>query len=191
MAYTSATLVQQKTGNTLTVDEVSLLDAIIAPAITDWINNYIGATYDDTNGVVTVHRNGGSAAVYVGPLATITRVEYVDPDTAVNGGDLFAVTDYYKEGDYIFTYTGKPFNKGVRNIRITGTYMDIPPAITLAATIMAAKAVQYKGANLISSEKIGDYQVSYSDISAQKGVADFVDATVMQLLAPYKPLRLA
>lgn len=188
--YTTATLVQQKIGKTLTVDEASLLDSTVIPAIDEWINNYLGISYDDANGTVTIHRDGGSAAIFFGPMATTTRVEYVDPDTAVGAGDLFDATEYYIESGWLFTYSRKPFVRGVRNIRMTGTFADIPAGIRLAATIMAAKVVQYKGAREVDSEKIGDYQITYSNLSTQAGVSSLVDDTVMALLASFKPIRL-
>lgn len=189
--YTSATLVQQKTGKVLTADEASLLEAIVVPAITEWIDNYLGLHYDDANGELIVHRNGGSAAIYVGPIQNISRVEYVDPETAEGEGDEVTSTEYYLDGPYLFTYTGKPFTKGIRNLRITGELVDIPASIQLAATMMAVKAVQYKGAREVDSEKIGDYQVTYSNLSTQAGVATLVDDNVLALLAPFKPIRLA
>lgn len=189
--YTSVTVIQQKIGRALTADEASLFDAVVGPAIDEWINNYLGLRYDDANGAVTVHRDGGSAAIYVGPLATITRVEYVDPDTAVNGGDLLATNDYYFENGWLFSYSRKPFNKGVRNIRVTGTFADVPATIRLAATMMAAKPLQHKGAREIDSEKIGDYQVTYSNLTTQANVATLVDDSILALLAPFKPIRVA
>lgn len=188
--YTSATLVQQKTGKTLTADEASLLEAVVVPAIDDWINNYLGLKYDDANGTLTVHRNGGSSAIYVGPIQDITRVEYVDPDTAVGGGDLLDTNEYYYDAGYLFTYTGKKFMPGIRNIRITGKYVDVPAGIKLAATMMAVKVVQYKGAREKDSEKIGDYQVTWSNLSTQAGVAQLVDDNVLALLNQFKPIRL-
>ena len=189
--YTSATLVQQKTGKALTADEASLLDAVVGPAIDEWINNYIGASYDDANGDLNLYRDGGSAAVYVGPLNTISRLEYTDPDTDPGEGDEILATDYYYQNGYIFTYTRRPFNVGVRNLLITAKLNDIPASIRLAATIMAVKAVQYKGAREVDSEKIGDYQVTYSNLSTQAGVAQLVDDNVLAILAPFKPIRLA
>lgn len=189
--YTSATLVQQKTGTTLTADEISFLDAVTIPAIDEWINNYLGVEYDDANGVLTVHANGGSSAVFVGPFATVTRLEYVDPDTEVDGGDELDATDWYYQGGYIFTYSGVPFTTGVRNLRITGTYLDIPAGIRLAATMLAVKVVQYKGARQMDSEKIGDYQVTWSNLSTQAGVAELIDDNILNLLGQYQPIRMA
>lgn len=189
--YTSATLVQQKTGKTLTVDEASLFDAIVGPAITEWINNYLGFRYDAATGDLTVHRNGGSAAVFIGPFSEITRLEYVDPTTAVGGGTELEAGTYYVEGGWLFTYSKRAFVNGVRNIRVTGKMAIVPASITLAATMMATKVIQYKGAREVDSEKIGDYQVTYSNLSTQAGVAELVDDTILQLLAPFKPIRLA
>ncbi len=187
--YTSVTLIQQKIGRVLTADEQSLFNAVVGPAIDQWINNYLGISFNDDNGAVVIKRNGGSAAVYFGPLATVTKVEYVDPDTAIDEGDELATTDYYFENGWLFTYSRKPFIKGVRNIRLTGTFADVPAAIALAATMMAAKPLQHKGAREVDSEKIGDYQVTYSNLSTQANVATLIDDSILAILAPFKPLR--
>jgi hypothetical protein len=163
----------------------------VIPAITEWIDAYLGVHYDDENGALIVHRNGGSAAVYVGPVTDVTRVEYVDSTTEPEAGDLLAPADYYIEGGYLFSYTQRPFTKGVRNIRVTAKLASVPASIKLAATMMAVKAVQYKGAREVDSEKIGDYQVTYSNLSTQAGVATLVDDNVLALLSPFKPIRLA
>ena len=189
--YTTVTAIQQKIGRVLTADEASLFEAIVGPAIDEWINNYLGMSFDDANGTVTIHRNGGSSAIYVGPLKTITKIEYVDPDTAVDAGDEWAATDYYFENGWLFSYSRKPFTTGVRNIRVTGTYESVPASIALAATMMAAKPLQHKGAREVDSEKIGDYQVTYSNLSTQANVATLIDDTILALLAPFKPIRLA
>lgn len=189
--YTSATLIQQKTGKTLTADEASLFDAIVGPAITEWINNYLGIQYDEATGQLIRHVNGGSAAVFIGPFSSIDRIEYVDPDTVTDGGDLFDPTEYYIEGGWLFTYSRRPFVPGVRNIRVTGSMATVPASITLAATMMATKVIQYKGAREVDSEKIGDYQITYSNLSTQEGVASLVDDNILTLLAPFKPIRLA
>lgn len=189
--YTSVTLIQQKIGRVLTADESSLFNAVVGPAIDDWINNYLGLIFDDTNGEVVIRRNGGSAAVFFGPLATVTKVEYVDPDTAIGEGTELDATEYYFENGWLFTYSRKPFIRGVRNIRLTGTFADVPAGIRLAATMLAAKPLQHKGAREIDSEKIGDYQVTYSNLSTQAGVAELIDDSILALLAPFKPLRVA
>jgi hypothetical protein len=189
--YTSVTVIQQKIGRVLTADEASLFDAVVGPAIDEWINNYLGFSFNDDNGAVTIHRDGGSSAVYVGPLASITKIEYVGPDTAVDAGDEWATTDYYFENGWLFSYSRKPFVKGVRNIRVTGTFADIPASIRLAATMLAAKPLQHKGAREVDSEKIGDYQVTYSNLSTQANVAQLIDDSILALLAPFKPIRVA
>ena len=189
--YTNVTTIQQKIGRALTADEASLFEATVGPAIDAWIDNYLGVHYDDANGALIVHRSGGSAAVYVGPITDIPRVEYVDPDTATGEGDEIDTNSYYYDGGYLFTYTGKPFTKGVRNLRITGKLSDVPASIRLAATMMAAKPLQHKGAREVDSEKIGDYQVTYSNLSTQASVAQLVDDNILAILAPFKPIRLA
>lgn len=189
--YTSATLVQQKTGQTLTADEASLLNSIVIPAIDEWINNYIGASFDDANGALVLKRDGGSAAIYFGPVTDIERVEYIDQSTDPGDGDLIDAKDYYFEGGYLFAYNRVPFIKGFRNIAVTAKYADVPASLKLAATMMAVKAVQYKGSREVSSEKIGDYQVNYADLSTQAGVANLVDNNVLTILSPFKPIRVA
>ena len=37
---------------TLTADEASFADAVAIPAITGWISQYIGVTFDDANGCI-------------------------------------------------------------------------------------------------------------------------------------------
>lgn len=189
--YTSATLVQQKTGKVMTADEASLFDSTVGPAITEWISNYIGATYDDDNGDLIVRRDGGSAAIYIGPVKDVSRVEYLDNETTPGEGDEIAAADYYIDGGYLFSYNRVPFIRGTRNVVVTAKFDSIPASIRLAATMMAVKAVQYKGAREVDSEKIGDYQVTYSNLSTQAGVAQLVDDNVLALLAPFKPIRLA
>jgi len=186
--YTSVTLIQQKIGRSLTADEASFADAVAIPAITGWINQYIGVTFDDANGTYTTYSNGGSSAVFIGLLSELTKVEYADAEDNV---DLIDPTDYYHEGNWIFTRSGKPFLAGVRNIKITGKLADVPAVITLAATMMASKPLTYKGGREIDQEKIGDYQVTYSSLTTQAGAAALADDDVLTLLNQFKPMRLA
>jgi len=189
--YTSVTLIQQKIGRVLTADEQSLFNSVVGPAIDEWINTYIGASYDDDNGALILKRNGGSAAVYFGPLEDITRVEYLDNETDPGDGDEIAANDYYFEGGYLFAYNRVPFIKGTRNLVVTAKYADVPATLRLAATMMAAKPLQHKGAREVDSEKIGDYQVTYSNLTTQANVATLVDDNILAILAPFKPIRVA
>ena len=188
MDYTSVTLIQQKIGRALTADEASFASAVVIPAISQWLEEYTGVAFDDANGALVTYAKGGSAAVYVGHFKTLTKVEYVD---AEGNADELDANAFYYERPYIFTYTGKPFNKGVRNIKATGTKMSVPAVITLAATTMAAKPLVYKGDKDVASEKIGDYQVNYTSLTQQNGVAGLFDDSIAALLAPYKVIRLA
>lgn len=186
--YTSVTLIQQKIGRALTADEASFANAVVLPAIDEFINNYLGVSFDDANGALIRYANGGSAAVFAGYFATLTKVEYVDSEDNV---DLIAAIDYYYDSPFIFTYSGNPFTKGRRNLKITGTYDDVPSALALAATMMASKPLTFKGGREVDSEKIGDYQVTYSNLTTQAGVASLADDEVMLLLSQFKPIRLA
>lgn len=186
--YTSITLIQQKIGRALTADEASFASAVVIPAIDEFINNYLGVQFDDANGALVRYTKGGSAAVFAGYFATLTKVEYVDAEGNV---DEIATTDYYYDKPFIFTYSGKPFTVGVRNIKITGTYQDVPSALALAATMMASKPLTFKGGREVDSEKIGDYQVTYSNLTTQAGVASLADDEVMLLLSQFKPIRVA
>lgn len=189
--YTSVTLIQQKIGRVLTADEQSLFNSVVGPAIDEWINNYIGASYDDANGALILRRNGGSAAIYFGPVTGITRVEYLDNETDPGEGDVIDAVDYYFDGGFLFSYNRVPFVRGTRNVVVTATYSDVPASIQLAATMMAAKPLQHKGAREVDSEKIGDYQVIYSNLSTQANVAQIIDDSILAVLAPFKPIRLA
>ena len=186
--YTSITLIQQKIGRSLTADEASFATTVAIPAITEWISNYLGINYDDANGAFVTYAHGGSAAVFIGSMNSLTKVEYVD---AEDNAELIDAVDYYKDGNWLFTRSGKPFTKGIRNIKATGTLADVPALVQLAATMMAAKPLTYKGGREIDQEKIGDYQVTYSNLTTQAGAAALADDDVMLLLNQYKPMRLA
>lgn len=186
--YTSITLIQQKIGRTLTADEASFATTVAIPAITEWISNYLGISYDDANGAFVSYGHGGSAAVFIGAMNSLTKVEYVD---AEDNAELIDPVDYYQDGNWLFTRSGKPFNTGRRNIKVTGTLADVPALVQLAATMMAAKPLTYKGGREIDQEKIGDYQVVYSNLTTQAGAAALADDDVMLLLGQYKPMRLA
>ena len=188
--YTSVTLIQQKIGRTLTADEASFADAVAIPAIDEWINNYLGLKFDDANGALIRMTKGDTAAVYAGVFATITAVEEMD---AEGNATTIDANSYYYDSPYLFTYTGKKMLSGhnPNRLKITGTYADVPAGLRLAATIMASKPLTFKGGREIDSEKIGDYQVTYSNLTTQAGVASLADDDVMTLLAQYKPIRLA
>lgn len=190
--YTSTTLIQQRTGQTLTSDQESLLNAVIIPAIQQWINNYLGTSYADTETPDTnvIKSGDGTRVLLVPELKDITAIAPVDADGVV--GTPLDDGTWYVEGTGIYLRTGR-FTEGWGNYQITGTQPATPGNVSLAATILASNILN-SGANTaagdITSERIGDYAVTYSKAGSDNS-GSFSNVEVLNLLAPYRPLRIA
>lgn len=171
-------------GRTLSSDEITLLNDLIIPAVTRYIEQQIGGSYDDTNGTLTLYRSGGTPVIYVGGLQDAAyTVSYVD---AEGTADLVDAISYYRQGDYLFMREGS-FTEGVRNIKIVGTYADIPATLKLVAAHLAANLVDNQSSGEIQSESYMDYSVSYANTNVQNGMTEGLS----DMLKPFIPIRLA
>jgi hypothetical protein len=96
------------------------------------------------------------------------------------GENLAAITDYVTIGSPIrkLIRKGGVFDAGHGNVQVTakwGAFVETPPDIELACTILVAGIVnaQNKNKQAVKSEKLGEYQVTYHD---EKGLADYKNA---------------
>lgn len=171
-------------GRTLTADEVALLNDFIIPAVNRYIETQIGGVYNDANGTLTLYRSGGTPVLYVGGLQDAAfTISYVD---AEDNTDIIDPISYFRSGDYIFMREGN-FTEGVRNIKIVGTYADIPVTLKLVAAHLAANVVDNQSSGEIQSESYMDYSVSYATTNVESGMTD----NLADMLRPFIPIRLA
>lgn len=187
MAYTNVTLIQQKTGTTLTADQTSYMEAVILPGITKWIDQYLGlkTSYAAAEGTGTVIFGGNGTNIAILPtLDGITRVSERDQDGTTH--DIATDSWIESEPGVVRLYSGR-FVKGIANYEAEGPTITVPAPIQMAATIMASNAITTTGSGTIQSEKIGDYQITY----ASGGAAATTTPDVYDLLAPYRPIRIA
>lgn len=188
MAYSSVTLVEQKTGTTLSVDQRSYMEAVVLPAIDAWINGYIGvfgafASEPDTEGEVIFSGNGTNIAL-LPQLVTITNLHERDVEDAREEIDISSW--YMTEPGVVRLYTGK-FQEGIANYVAEGILAEAPASLVLAATEMASNVITNTGTGALQSEKIGDWQKVY----ATAGAASYANDSVLIYLQPYKAIRVA
>jgi len=188
--YTSVTLIQQRTGQTLTADQQSFVNTVIIPALTDWLNRYLGTSYLTVAGPTTVIKNGdGTSVMLVPELSTVTAIEPRNQDGTL--GDALDADDYYYSNGALYLYSGR-WATGRQNWRISGNGIVVPYPLQLAATIMASNMLNAGSTTEggLKSEKIGEYTKVYGD-GGNSSVGSFANDEVESLLAIYKPVRLA
>jgi len=129
------------------------------------------------------------------PITSITKIEYLYQYQPTEVWLELAST-YYR----LYTRTGivkmtpdlsgltdiSEFEEGVQNIRMTYKYgyTAIPKLVELLATLLTAQKYQIyldQTDGVISSEKIGDYSVSYATGNAEVKISDLIENIVNQI----------
>jgi hypothetical protein len=169
--YTDTTKLQQHLKRILTPDEVTYTNDVLIPAVTQWINNYIGGSFGNTSDVEIVS-NGGSAAVWSGHL-DVVEVEEDD--------EILEQDDYIVMGSRVVKKEGN-FKEGRYNIKVTGNEVAVPDDVTLATNYIIGNLLQPNSTGDVSEEKYMDYTVKYADVKKA------VNQTAISLLEKYKAI---
>jgi hypothetical protein len=169
---------------------LSITDWIIAAS--DWIDNYCGRTFTAETST-KVYDGQGKYQLVVDDFTTITRIETLDEDGAVDE----YTTD--KTDWYTYPVNTKPkhrvdlnrlsndfmgaFPSGQQNIKIYadwGFESSVPKTIELVCTMLVSELVKNNDQQTtnMDSESLGDYSVSYGDIdraAAELGAKEMLD----------------
>lgn len=182
MAYTTQTKIEDYKKRALNAYEVNMLDDVL-PAVDAMINEILGVAY--SSGDQTMYFDGGCTLVDLPGLTSITSVEYVDTaggTTAIDSESYIAYPLNSARKTYLKHRSGQ-FNDGDGNIKIVGDTGAAPSEVVLAATMLASDLVDENNGKE-KREKIGDWEVEYSDVSGT------VRNDVMNLLAPYRDIMI-
>ena len=180
-AYTTKQAVENYLNQNIDESFNDQLDRHIA-AMTEWIDQTVG--YPVFSEEVTTRRYDGSNAptITIDPVHTISEVK-VD-DVVVEPFEKPYNTHIKTE----LAFTTRHFNRGMGNVHVTGIHAlrkDLPEPIFFACTVFVAVVMnQVRDQNAgVKSEKIGDYQVSFTD---DKERSDFKEAK--DIVLSYKPI---
>lgn len=181
--YTTKENVEEFLGETIS----SNIDSYILTA-QQYIDNYTGRSFgkgaDDEE---RIYSGNNDRSLIIDPVLEVTKVE-VD-----FGGGFQEITEYelmpFNVSPKIKIYLSNTyFPRLVGNVKITGTFgwaVDIPSDINYVATSLVAGMIKGKTASEVSSERIGDYQVSYESTGNDFG--DLVN--LKSILNMYKKLN--
>lgn len=182
MAYTTKALIGNKLERDLSTDEETLLDSALT-AIDKYIDRETGTTFgSDVETDVYVSGEGNDTLV-IPTMHEITTVEKVDWEDTVEE----TYTKYFKSprgNTEIFALkkASDEWPEGDENIKITGKvgYEEVPKDIELAATLIGSQLIESRSD--VSSESVGDWSVSYRNIS------EIAPRTALNILNSYKRL---
>ena len=185
-----------KIQNYLTVDISDTLDNQITDwitAVTNYIDNYTGKSFEETVGTVRYFDGNGKNEIQIDDFISISSVEILE----LNSTDVDYTLTEGANSDYItFPYNDTPkyrlqmtinsqianFLTGEKRIKITATWghsSAVPKDIELAATMLVSGIIEkgMKGGTIMS-ESLGDYSVSYANVdnlSSVLGVKNILD----------------
>ena len=162
-----------------------------ASQITEWIavskeyiDNFCNRTFEQESATTKLYDGDGTRELLVDDLLTLTKIEILDRDGNVDY-TIDGSTEYYL---YPANTTPKTsitieptnadvsvFPKGKQNVRLTGTFgysETVPEDIRFAATKLVAGIIQegnYDVGSEIKSEKLGEYSITYQDVTKLAG----------------------
>lgn len=153
----------------------------------EFIKNYTGREFEETAEEIRYYDGNGTNQLIIDPATEITTVE-----VSYDGGETFEGIEDFKTYPYnslpifsiILDY--QVFSESRKNVKITGKFgwnECIPREVIFCATAIAALLYKRKETSDITSERIGDYQVSYQAI---EGISDLNN--IKKLLNRYRKL---
>lgn len=172
--YTNATNLEGRLGTTLTSSQSTYYNSTLGVAIDKYIDKYTETTFDSDN-IITVYVDGTDTKSLVLPtMHDITAISLVADDgteTALLGTDYVLFPRGSDNKYAVRRLTGK-WTIGIENYKITGKlgFKGVPEDITLVATELAANNLLSTNNTGISSERVGDWSVTYSNMD--KGLSD-------------------
>jgi hypothetical protein len=199
--YTTKTKIENYT---LTEIDISFNDQIDTwiEAIENYIDKVTGRNFiADTSASERLFNGNGSRNLPIDDCISVTKVEkgnnsygdsFREIDEEVAGGYYLLPENYSEKGlpiDMIHL-RGSLWNKGLKNHRITakwGYSEEVPKDIEFATTVFVNGIINKTNVTKgdISSEKIGDYSVSYK---SEKEKSDYIRA--LEILEKYKSYQL-
>ena len=184
VSYTNKEAVEKHLGETITDDISSYIKAS-----TEYINNYTQRDFQEGDEEIRFYDGNGRNELVIDPATEVTKVEYTLD--WINWIEMNS--DYWETNPYnklpirsIVLKFNNIFYNLKRSVRITGKFgwSDCVPAdVKFCATVIACSMYKGKSSSEISSERIGDYQVSFEN---EKGIGDL--ESIKKMLDTYKKI---
>lgn len=206
--YTSKSNIENYLGESLDADGVAQLDAWIE-AIENFIDKYTGRNFKaDSSASKRLFDGAGDQELIIDDAIEVTEVERgldsyggnfqeINALSSDTGGDVYIPlpANYSERGVPItaIKLISRRWPTGTQNNRITakwGYSENVPKDIENVATIFVAGIYnqERQGGSEVKSEKIGDYQVTYTSDQGNNSFADYREA--YRTLDSYKKLRI-
>ena len=202
MAYTTQTKIERYLGKSLTSGQSAEIANWIS-AVTRYIEKYTGVMFEQEAAATRYFDGNGLSEIFIDDFLSITSIDILETDGSV----LQSLTEG-EDDDYItYPYNTTPkyklilvtsasignFPKRSKCVKITGTWnysTTVPADIELVATMLVAQVLQLSGSGglEVNSESLGDYSVSYGDVtdldnmSAKIGAKNVLDRYVIYRL---------
>lgn len=167
--YTTVDYIQNKLGDTLTDSQSSYFDSVLDSSIDKFIDSQTHTQFGSEDEVDVYVTGEFSPMLVIPTMHDITEVYVVNDDDTET---LIDPTTYslYPRGDddkYAIRKIGGMWYEGFENYKVVGKlgFKDIPGDIALVATELAVNAFQ-SNYNNYASERVGDWAVTYKDMSA-------------------------
>jgi hypothetical protein len=159
MRYTTKENVEQYLNTTISIN----IDLFILSA-EQYIDTYTGKNFKEGDEKTRYYDGNNKRELIIDDATEITSL-YID-DELMTEGDDYLTYPYNKTPIYKLIGENRVFPEDYKNIKVTGKFgYECPPdEIKMVATILTAGLYQAtRGGGEISSEKIGDYSVSYTN----------------------------
>lgn len=158
-----------------------------------WINTYCGREFEQESSTYKLYDGSGTKELLIDDLLTFTKVETLDldgdVDETVDSSSMYWLYPANKSPKYKIRLNpaNSPvsvFPKGHQNIKVTGTFgysSSVPSDVKLATTKLVGAMIRESQTDVtaqIESEKLGEYSVTFSDISKladRLGVKDILN----------------
>jgi len=160
---------------------VSINDALNS-TINSWIlaaqiyvENYTGVKFENTEDTTKYYDGNGLRELYIDDFITVESVTTLtqsgDDDSSLTENEDYYLYPLNDTPKHIIKMTPESsvgcFSKGKKRVKVVGNFgyaSSVPSDIQLVITKLVAQVYnqQNKGGEIVSSERLGDYQVSFA-----------------------------
>jgi hypothetical protein len=168
--YTTQSNIESKLGTNLTDEQASYFSGVLDNMIDTFINNETETQFGSQTPTSIYVSGERSFMLTIPTMHEITEVKKLNSDGSDNVS-LESGTDYLEYpragvDRYALRRLNGLWADGIENYKITGNlgYNDIPADIVHVATEIAINVLNESNNNY-RSEKVGDWAVTYSDVS--------------------------
>lgn len=182
MAYTTQANVEAITG-TLSAEQATYFSSVLLPGVEAFIDKETETSFGSST-VVQVFVSGTDGDFLIIPtMHDITAVHNMETDEAVSSSEYTLIPQGGDNKEAVY-HKNAGWSDGIENYRITGEagYKEVPADITLVATEMAASGLSSAGIHGYKSERVGDWAVTYADVTS------YASPKLLSILRSYRRL---